>query len=203
MHECMHQLSTCQSQLVVHQGRNNDHAKPTAAFASLRQLLRRHAVSRGDNAVTEGTVRGVEGGDGLPIVVLLADDTSEDQQVGMYVHSRFQNLCMGSAPMLRGMRPWVGFFRWTMPGWIFFADVASQVHVLSDCKECLMQRDASCVWATVLSTEPQSPRGCRRGYCPLRNLPSCAEICQRLKLCLGRTRSSAHRRYVRLFPHPI
>ncbi len=86
----------------MHQGRSNGHANSKSAFVPVRQLLQRNAVSQGDEVVIEALVKGVEGGDGRPVVVLLADDTTENQPVGMYLQSQLLSLCMGPAPLLRG-----------------------------------------------------------------------------------------------------
>lgn len=68
-----------------------------------RQLLRRHSERNRDGVTIEGTVRGIEGGSGHPIVVMLADNMTEEQPLGMYLHSRFHSLCSEANLMLRGM----------------------------------------------------------------------------------------------------
>ncbi|BDA46838.1 hypothetical protein COCOBI_09-2910 [Coccomyxa sp. Obi] len=83
------------------QGRSKNIDRSKSAFVPVRQLLRRQSECNRDGVTIEGTVRGIEGGSGLPIVMMLADSMTEEQPLGMYLHSRFHSLCSGPNPMLR------------------------------------------------------------------------------------------------------
>lgn len=91
-----------EGELALLQGRTKDLERSKSAFMPMRQLLRRQSELNRDGVTVEGMVRGIEGGSGHPIVMMLADNMTEEQPLGMYLHSRFHSLCSGPNPMLRG-----------------------------------------------------------------------------------------------------